>query len=409
MTSSHSFLFGAASSAHQAEGGTHNDWTEWERTHAPIAAKKARSKEWPPHILKSRPSPFESENYISGVSADHYNRFEEDFDIAASLGHTAHRFSIEWSRIEPAENEFDDRAIAHYRSVVAALRARNLEPFVTLWHWPIPIWLRDAGGWESRRAPEYFARYTERIVRALGEDVKFWITLNEPLVYASNAYLLGIWPPQRKNLWRYYRVRRNLIRAHRRAYHTIKKLHPEAQVGISKHNVLFETPRAAIVARIAKWAADWWWNTSFLNAISDTQDFIGLNYYFRKRISGRAPHNVPRSDTGWELYPQGLEALIAQLKPYNVPIYITENGLADGQDVHREWFITESLHAVKRALDDGADVRGYLYWSLTDNFEWSKGFWPRFGLVAIDYTTYKRTVRPSAHAYARLIARWPNL
>ena len=154
------FLWGAATASHQVEGHNHNDWSVWEKENAERLSRESDGK-YPP------------ENYISGQACDHYNRYEEDFDIAKSLGHNAHRFSVEWSRIEPEEGKFDEREIEHYRNIIKALRARGLEPFVTLWHWPLPPWLVKEGGWESPRAPEYFARYVDRVVRALNEHITF--------------------------------------------------------------------------------------------------------------------------------------------------------------------------------------------------------------------------------------------
>src|SRR3989338_7255750 len=167
------FYWGAATSSHQIEGGNSNDWTEWEKTHAKRLALGAKRTTWPEFILKNYPSPLEPENYISGKACDHYNRFREDFDIAKSLGHNAHRFSLEWSRIEPEEGRFDEKEIAHYREVIAALRERGMEPFVTLWHWTLPLWLRNQGGWENKKTIQDFVLYAEKIVELLGEHITF--------------------------------------------------------------------------------------------------------------------------------------------------------------------------------------------------------------------------------------------
>lgn len=397
------FLWGAGTASHQVEGGTRNDWSEWEESNAKRLAREAEKKfghipAWAEIKMQAQ----NPTNYISGRACDFYNHYEEDFDSAQALGHTAHRFSIEWSRIEPREGEFDEKEIEHYRQVIKALRARGMEPFVTLWHWPLPLWLRDKGGWHSQKAVGYFVRYVKTMVSALGGDVHFWITLNEPEIYPMNGYLRGVWPPQKKSLFSYFSVTRNLANAHRHAYRAIKKLQPEAQIGIAKHNVYFEATGGKHVNRIVKRCADWGWNFYFLNQIRDVQDFIGLNHYFHNRIDYGFNKNENKkvSDMGWELYPEAMYHVLRDLKKYNKPIYITENGLADAGDVHREWFIKESLKNVARAIDDGVDVRGYLHWGLTDFFEWDKGFWPRFGLIEVDYATMKRTIRSSAYAYA---------
>ena len=398
------FFWGAATSAHQVEGGNHNDWSEWEIKNAKIKMQNAKLKSWPDYILKNYPNLLQEENYISGRTCDHYNRFEEDFDLAKSLGHNAHRFSIEWSRIEPEEGKFNQEAIEHYKKAILSLRERGLEPFVTLWHWTIPLWFRDKGGWRSKKNINYFFRYEKKIVSELRDNVRFWITLNEPEIYSINSYLKGVWPPQKKNLISYFSVIRNLIYAHRKAYKIIKKIQPRAQVGIAKNNVYFEQYKNKPTGIILKKFIDWWWNFYFLNKIKNHQDFIGLNHYFHNRIIYGFNKNENKivSDMGWELYPEAIYFVLKDLEKYKKPIYITENGLADARDEKREWFIKESLKNVHKAIQEGVDVRGYLYWSLLDNFEWDKGFWPRFGLIEVDYKTLERKVRPSATAYKRI-------
>lgn len=385
------FLWGAATSSHQVEGGNHNDWSEWEKSEKRIRFLRSKG------LIEK----YGLQNFVSGKAADHYNRFREDFKLAKELGHNATRFSIEWSRIEPKEGYFDEKEIEHYKSVIASLKELGLEPFVSIWHWTIPLWLKSKGGWQYNKIPNYFARYTEKISNNFGKDVKFWITLNEPEVYASNSYLAGVWPPQKKNLFTYLRVRHNLIKAHKKAYKIIKRTSPESKIGIAKNNIYFEAYKNRFVNRILKKFIDWWWNFYFLNHIKNYQDFIGLNHYFHNRINYGFNKNENRkvSDMGWELYPEAIYFVLRDLRKFNKPIYITENGLADANDQKRGWFIVESLKNVHRAIEEGVDVRGYFHWSLMDNFEWDKGFWPRFGLLEIDYKTLERKIRPSAKLY----------
>ena len=398
------FLWGAATAAHQVEGGQYNDWTEWEKENADRLAAAAEKKfgnlpNWPDIKIQAQ----NPHNYISGRACDHYNRYEEDFDIARSLGHNAHRFSIEWSRIEPREGEFDKKEIEHYRKVIAALRARGIEPFVTLWHWPLPLWVAEKGGWGWRSAPEYFARYAELISKELN-DVHFWLTLNEPNIYAGHVYIKAAWPHGSKNPILYWQVLNRLISAHKGAYQAIKKNLPLAQVSLAYNQSYFEAYQGKITNRLLKKIADWFWNDYFLEKINGFSDFIGLNHYHHSRINYGFNRNENKkvSDMGWELYPESMYYVLTGLRKYNLPIYITENGLADADDLQREWFIKESLANIVRAISEGADVRGYLHWSLLDNFEWDKGFWPRFGLVEIDYQTMERKIRPSAQAYAEI-------
>ncbi|MEK7151874.1 MAG: glycoside hydrolase family 1 protein [Patescibacteria group bacterium] len=397
------FLWGAATSAHQVEGGNTNDWSEWEKEHAERFAEEAK-KHWEPWQQERFPEMFDPANYISGKAADHYHRYEEDFDIAKSLGHNAHRFSIEWSRIEPEEGKFDTKEIEHYRQVIQALKKRGLEPFVTIWHWPLPLWLAEKGGWEAPGATMYFERYAAKLASLFKDDVRFWITINESQIYALHGYTTGEWPPGKKNVFLYFWVIHKIIGAHKKAYQAIKSLAPLAQVGVATHNIYFEAHQNTFINRMLKKAVDWWWNDYFLNKISRYQDFVGLNNYLHNRIDYgfNKNENMKLSDMGWELYPEALYYTLMGLKKYHVPVYVMESGLADADDSRREWFIKALVEQVYRANKSGVDVRGFLYWSLLDNFEWDKGFWPRFGLVEIDYQTLERKIRPSARAYAEI-------
>lgn len=405
------FFFGAASSSHQVEGGQTNDWTEWEKENASRLAAHARKKDWPAFIREKYPAPTDEENYVSGRAADHWNRYEEDFDIAKELGHNAHRFSIEWSRVEPEEGKFDEAALAHYRNVVRALRARGLEPFVTLWHFTLPVWVTRQGGWESERTVAHFARYVGRVAAALQGEVKFWIPLNEPEIYAHMAYLTGEWPPERKNPFRTFSVMMRLARAHRAAYAVLRGLAPDAQVGIAKNHVYFEAAGLNQWNELLKAVAEWWWNFFFLDRVKDSLDFIGVNFYFYNRIEGwfAANGHEVTNDMGWKMAPEALAHALRDLMRYGLPLYVTENGLADARDIHRGGFLLEALGALARAKKEGVDVRGYFHWALTDNFEWADGFWPRFGLVEVDYRTEERRIRASALVYRDLIKKWPDL
>jgi len=383
------FFWGAATSAHQVEGGNVNNWSEWEKGSAEYLVKKAEKK-WLSWQKEKFPKMLWTGNYISGMACDHYHRFKEDFDIAKSLNHNAHRFSIEWSRIEPKEGKIDQKEIEHYRQVLLALKERNIEPFVTLYHWPLPIWLAKKGGWLNPKTPYYFDRYVKIIGENLFNEVKFWITLNEPNIYTSNSYLKGNWPPQQKSIFKYLKVINNLAKGHKLAYRSLKLIDLDCQVGIAKNNIHFKNIPLA----------DYFWNKYFLNKIKDQQDFIGLQYYFHSRLFGNKNESV--SDLGWEIYPEGIYHVLKGLKKYKKMIYITENGLADADDNKRAKFIKDHLIWIHKAIEEGVDVGGYFYWSLLDNFEWDKGFWPKFGLVEVDSKTFERKVRPSAYEYAKI-------
>lgn len=399
------FLWGAATASHQIEGSQHNDWSEWEKTNAErLARESQRNFHWNPNWKQFEAEATDPANYLSGTACDSWNRYEEDFDILDELHLNAYRFSIEWSRIEPVEGVFDETAIDRYRQMIRSLRARGIEPFVTLWHWTLPLWLSARGGTTAADFPERFRIYTDKVSSALGSDVKFWITLNEPDVVSSHAYLKGAWPPQKKSVLLFLKSIRSLIRAHKLAYGAIKEEFPEARIGIAKHQILFEMKRSTFVNRALKAIADWGWNFYFLNRIKNHQDFIGVNHYNRNVIDngfGKNP-NERLTDFGWEFCPDSIYQLLLQHKRYGKPIYITENGIADASDTLRQEFIPRALAAVHRAISEGVPVRGYFYWSLLDNFEWDKGYWLRFGLIAVDRATQARTIRDSARAYARI-------
>ena len=383
------FFWGCATSAHQIEGGLNNDWTEWEKSPRRLA-----------DLEKKQADPLD---FISGQAANSYIENNADIACLKELNNNAYRFSVDWSRLEPEEGKFNVEALETYRTFIVKLRAHGIEPFVTLWHWPLPLWLSAQGGWENKQIIFYFNRFVKEVASYLNKEVNFWITLNEPMVYSSQSYLVGEWPPQKKNPIIMYRVINNLMAAHKESYKTLKSIDNNNQVGIAKHNMYFEAGPGLFVNRLLKKIADWWWNFRFLDKIKNYQDFIGLNYYFHNFVNygfGKQFSYDKKSDVEWGLYPEGILHLLNDLKKYNKPIYITENGLADQGDQYRSWYIQEILKNVYQAIQDGVPVKGYFHWSLIDNFEWAAGFKPRFGLYEINYQTYERIARPSAKFYA---------
>lgn len=424
------FLWGAATSAHQVEGNNYNDWTEWESANSARLAASAAKRHAnaptriPDYILEKYPNPLQEENYISGRACDHYNRFREDFDIAKSLGHNAHRFSIEWSRIESEEGKFNEKEIEHYREVILALRERGLEPFVTLWHWTLPIWVREQGGWENKKIIDYYARYVEKVVSAI-RGIKFWMPLNEPGVYVGLGYIQGVQPPGIRNLLKANKVFQNLMEAFRKAAQIIREQDSDAKVGISHYAAYTASYKNFPWNRLLAFILHYIKNIRFLNSVKKEADFIGIQYYhtdfINLKLGGRfgileiKNPNQWLSDMNWQIYPEGLYHILKWAGGYNKPVYITENGVADSRDIHRERFLREHLERVRRAIKEGVDIRGYFYWSLLDNFEMprSDGFWPRFGLVEVDYQpeadpplegkTMERKIRQSAWEYKKII------
>lgn len=375
------FLLGAATSAHQVEGNNFNsDWWAFE--------KAGRLPE-------------------SGQACDHYNRYDEDFGIAQKIGLNAFRISIEWSRIEPIENQWDRIAIEHYRKVLLKMKELGLTRMVTLHHFTLPQWLAEKKGFETNDGIEAFARFAWFVAQNLGEEIDLWCTINEPEVYAQAGYFLKRWPPFKSNYLLGLKVFNNLAHAHIAAYKAIKQTLPNAQIGMAKNNVYYEPYQNKLTSRMLCGIVNYFGNRWFLNKISKHMDFIGLNYYFSRRLNlGRKMvmnhDHAPLSDMGWQTYPIGIYHLLTDLKRYKKPVYITENGIANARDDMRKDYIRQHLAWTLKAKSEGVNVQGYFYWSLVDNYEWSDGYNPRFGLVEINYETQERKIRSSADVFKEI-------
>ena len=368
------FLWGVATSAYQVEGGIENaDWSKF---------------------------------YPAGKACDHYHLYEKDFDLLEKLNLNVYRFSVEWSRIEPKEGEFDEREVEHYRRMLLSLQRRGIKAMVTLHHFTNPLWMIEKGGWENKKSIFYFSRFSKKVIQELGDLVDFWITINEPLIYAKASYAKGRWPPQKKNLLLFLKVVKNQIRAHKKVYYDFHRIRKKVRVGLAKNNSFFEPFNSkSLLDRLSSRFAAYFWNNFFLNRIRNQIDFIGLNYYFHNKI--KFPFHIENenkviSDLGWEIFPEGIYYVLKDLEKYKKPIFVTENGIADAKDVFRKDFIKEHLCQIHRAIKKGVDVKGYLHWSLMDNLEWDSGFAPRFGLVKINYETLEREIRKSAFYYAEI-------
>ena len=374
------FLWGSATSSYQVEGGIENcDW----------------SKDFP-----------------AGNACDHYRRYEEDFNLLKKLNQNAYRFSIEWSRIEPNEGKFDKKEIEHYRKMLLSLKKKEIVSFVTLWHWTTPLWLSKKGGWANNKVIDYFTRYTKIIAEELGDLIDFWITINEPTVpfipgYLYFGYFKGFWPPKKRNIFLALRAYKNFIKAHKKSYQIIHNFNKKARVGVALDCAYIEPyNRKSLLNQISVFIWRYLHNHLFFDLTKKYQDFLGINYYFHDRLKFPfSPRNENKivSDLGWEIYPEGIYFVLKEMKKYQKPIYITENGIADAKDKLRKNFIKDHLYWIHRAIEEGVDVRGYLYWSLMDNYEWGGGFKPRFGLIEIDYEkNLERKIRQSAYYYAEI-------
>lgn len=415
------FLWGASTAGHQVEGNTHNQWTVWELEHAAELAKTAqkRLKHLPvwPEIAKQAQNP---NNYVSGRGVEHFKRYKSDFDLAKQLNLKAFRFSLEWSRIEPTEGVWDQTAIDYYKNYIKELKKRRLEPVLNIWHWTLPVWFADKGGFLQRRNLKYFERFVHKVAQELTPDVKYVITLNEPNVYTTFSYLskeklTGAWPPGKYSLGNFIRVYWHLALAHRRAYYLLKHQKPSLQIGIAAQlaNIQAKRPHNFFDEMVTEWMR-YFWNWWFLRRIRREQDFIGFNYYYTDyyHFSLANPAElkdpkVPLSDMGWYMEPEGIYPLLLRIwAHYKKPIMITENGVADSHDEYRRWWLEETIVAMQRAQSEGVKIIGYLYWSLLDNFEWSYGWWPKFGLIEVERQKgLKRTIRPSAKWFAARIKK----
>jgi beta-glucosidase len=384
------FLWGTATSAHQIEGDNiHSDW--WEREQNGKVGVK------------------------SGRACNSWNLWRQDINLAKSLHTNAYRFSLEWARIEPHDGEFNLTALRRYEQEIKYLHELGTQVMLTLWHFTLPQWFAAKGGFAKKENIIYFTRFISYVVNHLVTPPDYWITLNEPSnIYVSCAYLIGIWPPGERNLVKALQVFSNLISAHRSAHKVIHDKYPEAQVGAALHFMCVESFTKNPLLQLISWLVDLIVNRIFLFFIKNSLDYLGVNYYAATWV--RWGHLFPQVKTAsdlipiyygtdhdlWRDYPQGLYKILISLKKYHLPIIITENGVADSQDRIRARYIKDHLEWAWQAIRDGVDLRGYFHWTLMDNFEWSLGFKPKFGLFSTDFRTFKRTPRPSAAAYARI-------
>ncbi len=410
------FLLGCATAAHQVEGGLDNDWTRMERDH--------------PERIR--------DGSVSGIACDHYERYRDDLRQLAAMGHTAHRFSIEWSRVEPQDGVFDRDALLHYRDVARTCRSLGMEPVVTLHHFTLPLWLADRGGVRSADAPHRFGRFAALCAETLVDDVSWWITVNEPGVLAVFGYLYAEWPPLEPSMRGFLAALGGMARMHAagyRAIHDVASSHRRnASVSIAHH----ERPMRPLDARSPVHRAvtllpNAIFNRWFLRActsgrllppvghgepvggLRNSLDYIGLNFYCEERVrfnprrprelfaENVVPDDLPLSAFGWTIDAPALRRAIDNLwRQFRLPILVTENGVADDHDELRPGFIVDHLIAVSDAITGGADVRGYLHWTAMDNFEWAEGYAKRFGLLAVDRATMERIPKPSAAVFAEI-------
>lgn len=395
------FHWGTATAAHQVEGLLSNNWTIHE------VAKGLEQ---------------------SGQACDHWNRWKDDFQLLSDLGITSYRCSIEWSRLEPEQGVWDDEALQTYSAMIDELLARNIRPILTLHHFSHPHWWEAKGGFADKENIATFVQYCERVFEALSDRVDTWITINEPTVFSTMGYGLGMFPPGRRSPRLTLRVMRHLMLAHARVYRSLKTKRPEAQIGLAKNVTLFDphnrwSPIDWPLSRLLEWL----WNGAWRSGITKGKmlftkipeakhslDFVGLNYYthvltglsigsLRKLKFPKREQEVA-TEFGYPMYAEGLRRAIEFLAPLGVPIEITENGVADADDSLRPEHLKRHLWVLSQAMKDGYNVRSYHHWSLMDNFEWAEGYSMRFGLYHVDFETQERTLRASGELYKQIIS-----
>jgi beta-glucosidase len=393
------FLWGTASAAHQVEGDNKNcDWWEWEQQPGRITNGDS-----------------------AAIACDHYHRYREDFALLREMKQNAHRLSIEWSRIEPTEGEFDSRQIRHYRDVLGELREQGIEPMVTLHHFTSPLWFSRKGGWTVPGSAHAFMPFVHRVVDELGDLVDLWCTINEPNIYAANGWMVGEFPPGRHgDVAAMYRVASNMRRAHELAYDAIKRRRPDSSVGLSHHRFLMipasNKQRDRWAARAAQLVLDQWPVApgQLRKVVEARCDYIGIAHYWgvmcafdpsrpgEQFIRRFNVPGVPVTDMGWSADPKWMRMVLNELRPLGKPVYITENGLASNDDDWRQRYLKDVLANVLLAIEDGVDVRGYFHWTNMDNFEWARGYSMRFGLIEVDRKSLERRMKGSGRLYARI-------
>lgn len=422
------FRLGTATAAHQIEGGLDNDWTDWERGfHA----------DGTPHV---------KDRTVSGAACDSWNRFDEDVRLMRHLGANAYRFGVEWSRLEPAEGQWNDAAAEQYVSWAGKLRDAGIEPMVTLNHFTLPRWVATQGGWMNDRTIDLLSGFTERVAKKLGHVVDSWCTINEPNVLMTLSYLKGVFPPGLKDQRLCAQGLARLLRAHGRMAEIIREYDTvdadgdgfATRIGLAHHVRVFQPATRSPLDRIIAGFMDRFFNQAIVDApahgrivlsipgavdideevpnLKGSLDWLGINYYGRDHVRADlsdpslsqqyVPAERPVSDLGWDIWPEGMYQVLKRYGALGLPIYVTENGIADHRGEKRPKFLQEHFKALVQAAREGVDVRGYFHWSLLDNFEWAEGHEPRFGLYRVDYQSAdkRREATPAVETF-RQIAR----
>ncbi len=428
------FEWGVSTSGHQQEGdgwGRYpiTDWGAFERSMAGFLAKHAGmsvdyangtlTQDMWDRIKKEATVP---NNYVSGDAAGWWQGMDiEDLNIAHSdIGLNAIRFGVESGRLREGRSfPLDHDAINHYKLFLRECKNKRMKTTLTLFHYTNPFWM-GSDVWEKRDVVSDFTDYTNNLLHVLSDEFPDRIIIiNESEIYTLLGWILGERPPEKKNDFiGAKKVFDNLIEAHKRAYDIIKKFNPSILVSSAFNLSQIEPKYNHFSDRLGAKVSDFLSNRLFLSRLIGHMDFIAVNHYMHNVKSGlnpmsgkyQSPQDEPRSDMGWYLNPQGLYNVIISIRKYNLPVVITESGVADARDLYRSWYVRETVNAIINAVRDGVDIQGFYPWSLTDNFEWNHGFWPKFGFIAMDRRdNRKRIARPSASYYSKIIAEHKRL
>lgn len=407
------FLWGAGGGSYQVEGGNDNQFSRWELENAKSLATQSSYQygdlpAWS-SVQKLAQLPA---NYISGSAVKHRTMYAQDFDLLSRLNMNAYKFSIEWSRIEPSQGAWDVAAIDYYKQYLKELKGRGIEPVVTLFHFTVPAWFADLGGFERRGNVEYFVRFVEKVMEEMGSHIKYVVTIQSPNEYARNGYLEGIWPPGVKSRFRYLRVMANLVRAHNLAYRVVRQHQVRAKVGVAYAATFVYAGDDAWLSQITARYQQFVMDDLFLGRVYRRSDFIGIAGASSARVFGYRAHNPEGSvsDTGYSIQPGDIEHTIDRLyDKYKRPILVTDNGVPDLNDSLRKEWIQSTIFAIQNSMKGGSKVVGYIHKNLTDGFEWNYGRWPRYGLAKVNYRNYERTLTDSAIWYGRAIKKLRRL
>jgi beta-glucosidase len=402
----HDFLWGAATAGHQVEGGNVNAdlWP----------------MEWAPDSTFNEPS---------GDACDHYHRYHEDISLLAELGLNAYRFSLEWSRIEPEPGFYSRAALDHYARMIESCLSQSVTPVVTYNHFTVPRWMAGRGGWKAEDAPGRFADFASRVTQRFGDLLSWVCTLNEPNLMAmmrSTGVLamgtgdrssapepaeerpggVGGYDPGRFRMGIVAADVERMARAHRLAVQAIKAASPTIRTGWTLALVDLQPAeggeeRCHAARRLGQ--------TEWLEVSAD-DDFVGVQTYSRSLIGADGQLPVPRGaatmQTGWEVYPEALGHTVRlAAETAGVPVLVTENGMATDDDAARIAYTQAALESLAQCVEDGIDVRGYIHWTLLDNFEWNAGFSKTFGLIAFDHESFVRSVKPSGRWLGQVARR----